>query len=70
MSTRRVMDLVHDYGAACWTLGSVTLDGTPESNEKWATASQRESDALFKLIRHLPEEVRNAPVIDDEEADQ
>jgi len=64
------MDLVHDYGAANWALGSVTLDGTPESSEKWTTASQRASDALFKLIRHLPEDVRNAPVIDDEEGDQ
>lgn len=70
MSTRRVMDLVHDYGAANWTLGSVTLDGTPESNEKWAAASQRASDALYKLLRHLPEDVRNAPVSDDEEDDR
>lgn len=69
MSTRRVMDLVHDYGAANWALGSVTLDGTPESNAKWAVASQRAEDALAELIRHLPEEVRNAPVIDDEEDD-
>ena len=70
MSTRRVMDLVHDYGAANWALGSVSLDGTRETAEKWTAASQRASDALFKLIRHLPEEVRNAPVIDDEEADR
>lgn len=70
MSTRRVMDLVHDYGAANWTLGSVSLDGTPESNEKWTAASRRASNALFKLIRHLPEDVRNAPVIDDEEGDR